>query len=64
MLEFDARVSGGEAPIDGGLGDIARLVPRADLRHQRGFVGDATIQALAVQHAQLDLHQANANAID
>src|SRR6266699_7243236 len=55
VLEFDARVSGGEAPIDGGFSGIAGLVPRADLGHQSGFVGDAAIQALAVQHTQLDL---------
>jgi hypothetical protein len=47
MLEFDARLSGGEAPIDGGFSGIAGLVPRADLRHQSGFIGDAAIQALA-----------------
>jgi hypothetical protein len=49
-----ACIGGGEAPVDSGCGGIAVAVPGGDLGFQGRLVGDATIQALAVQYTQFD----------
>src|SRR6266508_4138872 len=55
MLELDAGIRGGEAPIDGAAGGVAVSLPGGDFALQCGPVGEATVQALLRQHAQLDL---------
>ena len=46
-LEFDASVGGGEAPVDGRTGRRCGRASRRWFPDQRGFVGNAAVQALA-----------------
>ena len=57
MLELDARLGGGEAPLHGGVGAVPWRFPACDLADQRVRVGDALVQALAAEHAELDLSE-------
>src|SRR3954451_7955616 len=55
MLEFDARVGGGEAPVDAVPRGIAVGDPGGHFLLDGRPVGQATVEALALQDAQLDL---------
>jgi Voltage gated chloride channel len=55
MLELDAGVLGGEAPVDPATGPVARRLPGCDLPFQGRLVAQAAVQALLGQHGQLDL---------
>src|SRR5439155_4123789 len=54
-LEFDACISSGEAPVDTGLLDITVVPPRANFLDECVSIGNAAVQALASEHAQLRL---------
>ena len=45
MLEFDARIGGGEAPVNGRCGGIAGIVPGEDFLDEGRSVWNAAIQA-------------------
>src|SRR5512132_3417610 len=55
VLELDAGIGGGEAPVDPAAGGIAGGLPGGDFAFQRRPVGQPPVQALLGQHAQLDL---------
>jgi hypothetical protein len=54
-MQLDTRVCGGKAPANAGLGVIAVGLPGCDLAFEDFAVGDAAVQALPAQGAQLDL---------
>jgi hypothetical protein len=56
-LEFDPRVVGGEPPVDGAAGRVAPILPGGNFSLQGGLVGDAPVQALPTEDAQLDLSE-------
>src|SRR5882672_10223990 len=45
----------GKHPVDTSTVAIAAALPVRDLRDERGFVGDATVEALPDHHPDLDL---------
>lgn len=53
-LELDAG-GGGAAPGAGAIGGVARVLPGGDLAFERVPLGQAPVQALRGEHAQLDL---------
>src|SRR3954463_7746441 len=55
VLELDAGVGGGEAPVDPTVGGVSGGLPRGDLAFQGRAVGQPAVQALPGEHAQLDL---------
>ena len=55
MLEFDASIGAGEAPLYGALGRVALFFPRTHFLGKRFMVGDAPLQTLASQHRELNL---------
>src|SRR3954469_4186416 len=63
MLELDASIGAGEAPVYGALGRVALGFPRTHLLSKRLSVGDALIQTLASEHAQLDLGHVQPRAV-
>lgn len=50
MLELDAGVGGGEAPVDGLGGGVAVLLARRHLLLQGHAVGQPAVEALRGQH--------------
>jgi len=57
MVELDAGIVSGEAPVDGADGGVARGDPGRDLLFERLTVRQAAVEALAGQDAQLDLSE-------
>ena len=55
MLKFEAMIFGGELPIGLGVIGIAVVLPRGDFGHKLFRGCDTPVQALAAQHANLDL---------
>ena len=55
MLELDAGVGCGEAPVDGDLLGVAFLLPSVDLASEGLFIGDASVGALGTEDAELAL---------
>src|SRR5512132_1005746 len=55
VLELDAGVGRGEAPVDLTAGTVAGGLPCGDFASQGGPVGQPPVQALLGEHAQLDL---------
>jgi len=55
VLELDAGVLGGEAPVDPATGPVACRLPGRDLPLQGRPISQAAVQALPGQHGQLDL---------
>src|SRR3712207_3447720 len=53
-LELGAGVGGGEVPLDGRWCGVAAGGPGGDLGGEGIAVGEAAVEALAVQHAELD----------
>jgi hypothetical protein len=53
VLQLDASVRGGEAPIGFGVFFVAALLPRSNFCVQRFFVWDAAVQALRRKDTQL-----------
>src|ERR1700692_2371855 len=54
-LAVGAGMRSGEAPVDIGLLDIAVVHPGGDLAYKCVLVGNAAVQALTSEHAQLRL---------
>src|SRR5215218_191188 len=63
MLELDASIGAGEAPVYGVLGRVALDFPRTHFLGKRFLVGDALIQTLASEHTQLDLGHVQPRAV-
>src|SRR5215216_188726 len=63
MLELDASIGAGEAPVYGALGRVALGFPRTHFLGKRFLIGDALIQALASEHTQLDLGHVQPRAV-
>ena len=57
MLELDAGVVGGEAPVGFGVAQVAVFDPRGDLAGEGDLVGDAPIKALAGQDGEFGFGQ-------
>src|SRR5215210_1870032 len=55
MLELDASIGAGQAPVYGALGCVALGFPSTHFLGKRLLVGDAPIQTLAREHRELDL---------
>jgi hypothetical protein len=55
VLELDAGVCGGEAPIDGTAEGVPLGLPGGDLAFEYLPLRDASVEALAGEDAQLDL---------
>jgi hypothetical protein len=53
-FEFDASLTGGEAPLDWCWVGIAGRFPSRDLTNERRLSTDPAIQTLATQHAELE----------
>jgi hypothetical protein len=62
-LELDPGIGRGEAPGDGGDGLVARPRPGPHLPRQRRPITEPPVQALAVQHAELELGQVEPTAV-
>ena len=56
-----ARSLGGEHPGDAGAFGITATLPSGNLGLETFALGDAAVQALAAQHADLDLHHIELN---
>ena len=54
MLEFEAGILSGEAPIDSSRGLVPYFLPSSDLALERLSVGKPAVQALGRQDCQLD----------
>src|SRR4028118_1329197 len=54
-LELDAGVGGGEAPLDGPGGDVARGDPGGHLARHGLPVAQSSVEALALEDGELDL---------
>ena len=54
-MQFDTGVCCGKAPANAGLGVISASLPGFDLAFEDFGVGDALVEALPAQGAQLDL---------
>ena len=63
MLELDASIGAGEAPLYGALGRVALRFPRTHFLGKRFLVGDALIQTLASEHRELDLGHVQPRAV-
>src|SRR5215207_8387322 len=63
MLELDASIGAGEAPVYGALGRVALGFPRTHFLGKRFSVGDALIQTLASEHRELDLGHVQPRAV-
>src|SRR5215217_3710629 len=63
MLELDASIGTGEAPVYGALGRVALGFPRTYFLDKRLLVGDALIQTLASEHRELDLGHVKPRAV-
>ncbi len=63
VLQFDAGVGGGEAPVHGGVGAVARFLPGGDLLLERDVIGDAPVQALPAEHAEFDFRHVQPTAV-
>jgi len=61
-LEFDAGISGGKAPIDAGLLEVAVMHPRSDLANKCVPVGNAAVQALVADVRGYDTIRLHTNA--
>jgi hypothetical protein len=57
VVELDAGVVGGEAPVDGLDGGVAVGDPGCDLVFEGGAVWQASVEALAGEDAQFDLSE-------
>jgi hypothetical protein len=55
VLELDACIGAGEAPLYGALGCVALGFPRTHFLGKPFLVGDAPIQTLPSEHRELDL---------
>ena len=63
MLEFDACVGGSEVPVGLGVMGIAVVLPGGDFIDEGLFVGDAAVEALGRQDAELGLCQIEPTAV-
>ena len=57
MIELDASVVGGEAPVDGLDGGVALGAPGSDLLLKGLTVWQTAVETLAGEDAQLDLSE-------
>ena len=55
MAHFGASFVGCEYPIDAGAGGVSLLLPCGDFADEAFGVVDSAVEALAAQHADLDL---------
>ena len=62
MLEFDAGVIGRELPVGLGVKSIAVSLPRGDLFDERGFAGNASIEALRREDGEFGLRHPSTGA--
>jgi hypothetical protein len=53
VLQLDAGILSGEAPVDATASSIAGRLPRRDIPLQGRLVGQPAVQALPGQHDQL-----------
>jgi hypothetical protein len=63
MLELDASIGAGQAPVYGAFGGVALSFPGPHFSGESFPVGDAPIQTLASQHAQLYLGHVQPRAV-
>jgi len=63
MLELDAGVVGGEAPIGLGVAEVAEFGPGADLANEGFVVWDAPIEALGSQDGEFGFCQIKPGAM-
>jgi hypothetical protein len=55
MLELDARILAGEAPVDLHFLSIASLLPGSHLLFQPGWIANTWLQGMSSQHRQFNL---------
>src|SRR5512134_4100009 len=62
-VQFGSGMVEGEAPLRGGAFGIALGLPSRDLAGERLLVGDAPVQALAVEHRELQFGHIEPTAV-
>jgi hypothetical protein len=63
MLEFDTCIWGSEVPVGLGVVGISVILPGGDFIDEGLFVGDAAVEALGRQEAELGLRQIEPTAV-
>jgi hypothetical protein len=55
VLELDASIGGGEAPVNAGAGVVPLLLPRRGFAAERPVIGKPSVEALAGDDGKFDL---------